>query len=195
MVTPAQRRTAVTYLKATYPVSTRRACELVHRARSRWYHQSTRAGDGALGDALREKAAERPRWGYRRLHVLLARDGWQVNHKRVRRVYREAGLQVRRRKRKQVALARVPRPVATQPNQVWAMDFISDQCATGRRFRVLSLLDTCTRECLALEVDTSLPAARVVRVLDDVTSLRGTPHAITVDDGPEFVARALDAWA
>jgi len=195
VVTPAQRRTAVTYLKATYPVSTRRACELVHLARSRWYHQSTRPSDDALADALREKAAERPRWGYRRLHVLLARDGWQVNHKRVRRVYRSTGLQVRRRKRKQVALARVPRPVAIQPNQVWAMDFISDQCATGRRFRVLSLIDTCTRECLALEVDTSLPAARVVRVLEDVTSLRGTPRAITVDNGPEFVARALDAWA
>ena len=118
-----------------------------------------------------------------------------MNHKRVRRVYRSTGLQVRRRKRKQVALARVPRPVATQPNQVWAMDFISDQCATGRRFRVLSLIDTCTRECLTLEVDTSLPAARVVRVLDDVTSLRDTPHAITVDNGPEFVARAVDAWA
>jgi len=161
-VTPAQRRTAVIHLEATYPVSTRRACELVHLARSRWYHQSTRAGDGALGDALREKAAERPRWGDRRLHVLLAR---------------------------------VPRPVATQPNQVWAMDFISDQGATGRRFRVLRLIDTGTRECLALEIDTSLPAARVVRVLDDVTSLRGTPHAITLDHGPEFVARALDAWA
>lgn len=168
MVTPAQRRTVVIHL---------------------------RAGDGALRDAVREKAAERPRWGYRRLHVLRARDGWQVNHTRVRRVSRVAGLQIRRRERTQVSLARVPFPVATQPNQVWAMDFISDQCATGRRFRVLSLIDTCTRECLALEVDTSLPAARVVRVLDDVTSLRGTPDAITVDNGPEFVARALDAWA
>ncbi|MBK8057864.1 MAG: IS3 family transposase [Gemmatimonadetes bacterium] len=195
LVTPAQRRTAVTHLRATYPVSTRRACELVHLARSRWYHQSVRAADTDLAEALREKAAQRPRWGYRRLHVLLARDGWQVNHKRVRRVYRAAGLQVRRRKRKQVAVARVPRPAATQPNQVWAMDFISDQCANGRRFRVLSLIDTCTRECLALEVDTSLPAARVVRVLDDVTSLRGVPRAITVDNGPEFMARALDAWA
>jgi len=195
VVTPTQRRTAVTHLRATYPVSTRRACELVHLARSRWNHQSTRAGDGALGDAVRAKAAERPRWGYRRLHVLLAREGSQVNHKRVRRVYREAGLLVRRRRRKQVALARVPRPLATRPNQVWAMHFISDQCATGRRFRVLSLIDTCMREGLALEVDTSLSAARVVRVLDDVTSLRGTPQAITVENGPEFVARALDAWA
>lgn len=144
---------------------------------------------------MREKAAERLRWGYRRLHVLLARDGWPMNHNRVRRAHRRTGLQVRRRKRKQVSLAWVPRPVATPPNQVWAMDFISDQCATGRRFRVLSLIDSCTRKCLALEVDTSWPAARVVRVLDDVTSLRGTPHAITVDNGPEFVARALDAWA
>lgn len=86
MVTPAQRRTAVTHLKATYPGSTRRACELVHLARSRWYHQSTRPSDSALAEALREKAAVRPRWGYRRLHVRLARDGWQVDHKRVRRV-------------------------------------------------------------------------------------------------------------
>ncbi len=181
-MTPAQRRTAVTLLKATYPVSTRRACELVHLARSRWYHPSTRSSDGALAEALREKAAARPRWGYRRLHMLLARDGWHVNHKRVRRVDRDAGLQVRRRRRKQVSLARAPRPVVTLPNQVWATDFINDQCATGRRFRVLSLIDTCTRECLALEVDTSLPAARVVRVLDAVASLRGTPDAITVDN-------------
>lgn len=100
METPTQRRTAVSHLCATYPVSTRRACELVHLARSRWYHQSTSAGDGALSDALRAKAAERPRWGYRRLHVLLARDGWQVNHKPVRRVYHDAGLQVKRRKLK-----------------------------------------------------------------------------------------------
>lgn len=195
MVTPAQRRTAVTHLRAKYPVSTRRACELVHLARSRWYHQSPRARDTGLADALREKAVQRPRWGYRRLHVLLVRDGWHVNHTRVRRVYRDAGLQVKQRKRKQVAVARVPRPAATQPNHVWAMDCINDQCATGRRFRVLSLIDTGTRECLALEVDTSLPAARVVRVLDDVTSLRGVPRAISVDNGPEFVARALDAWA
>lgn len=183
------------HLRATCPVSTRRACELVHLARSRWNHQSTRATASGLADALLEKAIQRPRWGYRRLHVLLVRDGWHANHKRARRVYRHAGLQVKRRKRKQVAVARVPRPAATQPNHVWAMDFISDQCATGRRFRVRSLIDTCTRECLELEVDTSLPAARVVRVLDDVTSLRGVPRAIKVDNCPEFVARALDAWA
>lgn len=195
MVTPAQRRTAVTHLRATYPVSTRRACEPVHLARSRWYHQSTRAGDTGLVDALREKAAERSRCGHRRLHVLLLRDGRQVNHKRVRRVYRDAGLEVRRRKPKQVSLARVPRPVATQPHQVWAMGFISDPWASGRRFRVLSLIDTCTRECLALEVDPSLPSSRVVHVLDDVTTLCGVSRAITVDHGAEFLARALDARA
>lgn len=181
-MTPAQRRTSVTNLQATYRVSTRRACEFVHLSRSRWYHQSTRPGDDALADALPEKAAECPRGGCRRRHVLLTRDGCQVNHKRVRRVYRGVGLQVKRRKRKQVSLARVPHPAAMQPDQVWAMDFISDQCATGRRFRVLSLIDTCTRECLALEVDTSLPAARVVRPLDDVASTRGTPSEMVRDN-------------
>jgi putative transposase len=176
-------------------VSLRRACQLVRLSRSRWYHWSQRASDGPLATALAAKAAERPRWGYRRLHILLARDGWRVNHKRVRRVYRASGLQVKRRKRKQVAVVRVPRPMAAQPKQVWAMDFTGDQCATGRRFRVFSLVDTCTRECLALEVDTSLPATRVVQVLEALRQVRGAPAAISVDNGPEFIAKAVDAWA
>lgn len=195
MVTPAQRRTAVTHLRATYPVSLRRACQLLHLARSRWYHQSVRPSDAPLATALLTKAAKRPRWGYRRLQVRLQRDGWRVNHKRVQRVYRAAGLQVKRRRRKQVAVVRHPRPVAAAPNAVWAMDFIGDACATGRRFRVFSLVDTCTRECLALEVDTSLPSARVVQVLEALRAVRGVPTAITVDNGPEFIAKALDAWA
>lgn len=123
------------------------------------------------------------------------RDGWDVNHKRVRRVYRQAGLQVKRGKRTQTLHACVPHPVATQPHQVWAMGFISDPWASGRRFRVLSLIGTCTRECLALEVDPSLPSSRVVRVLDDVTTLCGVSRAITVDHGAEFLARAFDARA
>ena len=130
MVTPEQRRAVVTPLRATYPVSTRRACQLSGLARSRWYHQSQRPSDAPLVEALQTKAAERPRRGYRRLHILLARDGWHVNAKRVRRVYRTAGLQVKRRRRKQAIVLRLPRPVATAPNQVWAMDFIGDPCAT-----------------------------------------------------------------
>ncbi|GJG89302.1 hypothetical protein tb265_44830 [Gemmatimonadetes bacterium T265] len=124
-MTTDQRRGAVTYLRATYPVSERRACRLTRLARSRWQHRSARPSDAPLADALRAKAADRPRWGYRRLALLLRRDGWRVSLKRVLRVYRAEGLRVRKgRRRKHVSTPRVPRPVAAAPNAQWTADFI-----------------------------------------------------------------------
>lgn len=141
-------------------------------------------------------AALKRRYGYRRIHILLRREGWQTNHKRVWRLYSQAGLSVRKRRRKRIAPAeRVVRPVATAPNQSWSMDFVSDGLAYGRRFRCLNIVDDYTRECLAIEVDTSLPGLRVAQVLQRLAELRGLPKSITVDNGPEFAGRALDAWA
>ena len=145
---------------------------------------------------LRELAQERPRFGYRRLHALLVRGGETVNAKRIYRLYRADNLAVRRRKRRKLRTPRlVQLPVATAPDQRWAMDFVSDGLACGRRLRTLNVVDVFTRECLAIEVDTSLPGERVVRVLDQLIVARGKPAFITVDNGPEFVSTALDRWA
>jgi putative transposase len=148
-----------------------------------------------LRQRLRELAVERVRWGYRRLHVLLLREGVVVNHKRVYRLYREEGLAVRRRKRKRVAVARQPMTVPSQLNECWGMDFMSDALINGRRLRVLNVVDELSREGLASEVDTSLPAKRVTRVLDEIALERGYPRRIRVDNGPEFRSAVLDAWA
>jgi putative transposase len=119
-----------------------------------------------------------------------------VNHKRVHRVYRAEGLMVRRRSRKRIAERRGPFPtVALTPNDCWSLDFMSDALATGRRFRTLGVIDTCTREVLAIEVDTSLPSARVVRVLERLIRKRGHPSEIVLDNGPELISRVLDQWA
>ena len=135
------------------------------------------------------------RWGYRRLHILLKREGVEVNHKRLYRLYREEGLAVRRRKRKRVAVPRRPMATPTRLNECWAMDFMSDSLASGRRYRVFNVVDALSREGLASEVDTSLPAVRVIGVLEEIALLRGYPARITLDNGPEFRSTRLDAWA
>ena len=148
-----------------------------------------------LRERLRALAAERPRYGYKRLCRRLRRLGVLVNHKKIYRIYREEGLMVRKRGRKRL-VRRVEQPTAAvQPNQRWSMDFTSDQLASGRRFRTFNLVDDCTRESLAIEVDASLPGARVVRVLTRVVAERGRPNEIVCDNGPEFIGRALEIWA
>ena len=137
----------------------------------------------------------RVRWGYRRLHGMLRREGLRVNVKRVYRLYREDGLAVRRRKRKRVAVARQPMAVPTRLNECWAIDFMSDVLASGRRYRVFNVVDVLSREALAAEVDTGLPAVRVIQALEEIAVLRGYPARITLDNGPEFRGVALDTWA
>jgi putative transposase len=168
------------------------------RAATRGCSVRRRATGRAAVAQLRQLASERPRFGYRRLHAMLRRDPrWAtLNRKRLQRLYRQEGLAVRRKTRKKLRQVRPP-PVAppTRPNERWAIDFVHDYLATGRRIRSLNLIDTCTRECLAIEVDFSLPGSRVCRVLDDAVWQYGLPRAITVDNGPEFISSALDAWA
>jgi putative transposase len=190
VVTPKQRRAAVTHLVASFPTSERRACRVIGLARSRWQNVSSRASDDALRARLRELAALRPRWDYQRLHVLLRREGHQVNHKRVLRLYREEGLAVRRRSRKRAAVARVPAPARERANERWSIDFVSDALADGRAFRCFTLVDDFTRESLAIEVAHSLPALRVIQVLERLARTGGLPQSISCHNGPEFAGRA-----
>ena len=145
---------------------------------------------------LRELASERPRFGYRRLHALLRREGRPVNRKLVYRLYKAEGLAVRRRKRRKLRASRpLPPAVLTRANERWSMDFVHDYLADGRRLRTLNVVDAYTRECLAIEVDMSLPAARVTRVLDSLVWKYGLPESLRIDNGPEFISTTLDRWA
>jgi putative transposase len=195
MVTPTARKEAAAFLVKERSASVQRACGLMGLGRSSFYHEPAGPDDGELRAAVRKAAAERRRWGYRRIVVKLRREGWGDNHKRIARIYREEGLQVRRRKRKRISRGhREPLVQPVRPNQVWAMDFVSDT-AGGRKVRMLTLVDCCSRESPAIEVDTSLGGARVCRVLDRVVGERGPPEQIVIDNGPEFTGAALDGWA
>jgi putative transposase len=195
-VKPAQRRAAVTFAQERLGLSQRRACRLVGAARSVVRYRGRRRDDVALRDRLRELAAERPRFGYRRLHALLRREGIAVNHKRVERLYRAEGLAVRCRKRKSpVRIRRGRPPVPARANEQWALDFLEDSLASGRKIRLLSVIDVFTREALALEVDTSLPGRAVVRVLTRLGAQRPLPAQLVLDNGPELISRVLEQWA
>jgi len=197
-VKPAARRQAVDHMCESYRVSGARACGLINLAMSSYHYQPQSVRDDApLRAALRRHAHTRRRWGYRRLLVLVRRDGFTDNHKRIHRLYRAEGLQVRRRTRRKQRLARGSgRPeTPTQPNQRWSLDFMHDRLINGRALRLLTVVDNYTRECLWLEADTSLPGARVARVLDQLVELRGAPAQLLSDNGPEFAGLVLDRWA
>jgi len=165
-------------------------------ARASLRYQSHRDRQEGLRIRLRELAAARVRFGYRRLTVLLRRDGWRVNAKRIYRLSTEEGLTVRTKHRTKAAgRARVPPPGATAPNQRWSMDFMSERVADGRCFRMLTVVDQFTRECLCLVADQSLTGEKVAQALEPVVFQRGAPRAITVDNGSEFASRVMDAWA
>jgi len=164
--------------------------------RSSYRYRRQRSDESGLRERLKQLAAARRRYGYRRLTVLLNRAGESVNHKRVYRLYREEGLSVRRRKRKRIgAVERQPLAIPSQTNQRWSMDFVSDGLDDGRKFRSLNIVDDYSRECVAAEVDTSIPGGRVVRVLERLRELRGLPKVLVTDNGPEFAGQALDVWA
>jgi putative transposase len=186
----------VRFLQERFALSQRRACGLIGIHRSTVRYEPTVRADDALRQRLIELARERSRFGYRRLHVLLRRQGLVVNHKRVHRLYRLAGLGLRRQKRKRMpSVARGALGLPSRPNQCWALDFVSDTLAWGRRIRCLTVVDCFTREAPAIEVDTSLPGARVVRVLEALAEQRGLPSTLRMDNGPELTSRALDQWA
>lgn len=183
------------FAKEKFGLSERRACELNDMDRSSYRYEPGEDRDTELRTRLTELARQKPRFGYRRLGVLLERSGEAVNHKRLFRIYQEAGLAVRRRERKRLERGRAGMPLLSRPNQEWSIDFISDALATGRALRALTVLDGFTKEAPVIQVDSSLSAPRVTRALDEVIAERGKPEGIRVDNGPEFTSRCFVAWA
>lgn len=195
MVTPDAKRKAVVHLVEFHQVSQRRACSALNVDRSTVRYQSCRADDDDLRDAIKRVSKERRRFGYRRIHVMVRREGFEVNHKKLRRIYREEKLQVRRRGGRKRALGtRRPMVVPEGPNQRWSLDFVSDAFTDGRRFRILAIVDDHTRENLALVADTSLSGLRVTRELNQVIAERGMPGTIVSDNGTEFTSMAILRW-
>ena len=194
-MTPDAKRKAVAHLVEVHQVSQRRACSALDVDRSTVRYQSRQSDDTDLRDAMKAVAKERRRFGYRRLHVMVERQGWQVNHKKFRRIYREEKLQVRRRGGRKRALGtRRPIAVPNGPNQRWSLDFVSDALTDGRRFSILTVVDDHTRENLALVADTSLSGLRVTRELDRLIAARGAPCTIVSDNGTEFTSMAILRW-
>jgi len=184
-------------MRETTAISERRACQLVGLSRTVLrYESKAQPENEQLQVRLVELAGERRRFGYRRLHALVRREGVQANHKRIYRLYRDAGLSVRRRKRRHgVAVERQALELPSEPNQVWSMDFVSDALASGRRIKVLTIVDDFSKEAIDLAVDFGISGQYVTRVLEQAARFRGYPKAIRTDQGPEFTGKALDQWA
>lgn len=194
---PSRRRTVVGDLQIAYDVSERRACRAMGFHRSSQRYRSQRDPQTVLRMRLKELAAARVRYGYRRLHVLLRREGFSVNAKRIYRLYREEGLSIRPRtpRRRRACRYRQGRESVAGINDVWAMDFMSDALFDGRSFRILTVVDCHTREALAVVPRANFRAHQVAQVLDEVVRQRGRPKSLRVDNGPEFAGRVLDQWA
>ena len=188
-------REAVAHLQACHGMSERRACRVIDAHRTSVHYRSKRDDNAELRDKLRELANQRRRFGYRRLHILLRREGVMINRKKTQRLYQEEGLAVRRRRsRKRAVGTRAPAPVLALSNERWSLDFVHDQMASGRRLRVLNVVDDVTRECLAAVPDTSISGRRVVRELADLIAERGKPGMIVSDNGTELTSNAVLAW-
>jgi len=194
---PTQRKTLVGHLIDRYRVGVRRACEVVRQSRSAWYYQSRENEDAPLLRRIEEIAAARVRYGFWRIFVLLRREGWKANHKRVYRLYCQAGLNLRRKRprRRKAAAQRLERTVLTASNQVWSMDFMADTLFDGRRFRALTIVDNFTKESLANEVDQQLKGEDVVAVMERLRHQPDLPQRIQTDNGSEFVSIIMDRWA
>lgn len=196
MVKPADKRKAVSYLIQNNDLSQRRSCRLLKMHPKIYRYVSLKSNDHVLRSNLIDIAKQRKRFGYRRVHVMLKRKGFDVNHKKVYRIYKEENLSVRRTKRKRLKSGQrenILTPIF--PNEQWAMDFMSDSLFSGRKFRTLNILDLFNRECIAIEVDNSLTGIKVTQILNRLIETRGMPKSITIDNGTEFTSKAFDQWA
>ena len=193
-MTAAQRRRAVDHLKSRR-VSERRACRLVGFSRSAAWYRLRDRNDGALRTRLKSLAEQYPKYGYPTLHDMLVLEGRVINRKRTYRIYREEGLQVRTKKRKKILRPRVPMPVPDTVNERWSMDFMSDQLASGRRFRILNVVDDFSRECVLQIVDFSISGQRLARELSRLGERRPLPRTIVCDNGPELTSKAMFFWS
>ncbi len=191
---PAARKAVALYAQITYPVSERRACRLLRLSRSVKRYVRLREDDPEVIAKIKTLAERRRRWGYRQLHRVLSREGVKMNQKKFRRIYREQKLSLKIRKGRKIrSMPRAPIEPPSGPNQRWSMDFVSDQMSsTGRKFRVLTIVDDFTRECVLLHVDFSIPGAAVTRAID---KLERSPKIFNIDNGSEFTGKAMDTWA
>lgn len=196
MASSVERRPAVRLLIETFEMSQRRACRMIDHPRSMKRYALRVEDQPQLRERLVALAEQRPRFGYPRLHILLRREGFPVNRKRIYRLYRAAGLALRAKRRKRAA-QRERRPMipAAGANESWSMDFVSDRLGDGRQFRTLTVVDDFVKLCPVLEVDTSISGDRVTRALDRAIEAHGKPRRLVMDNGPEFTSRALLAWA
>jgi putative transposase len=194
-LTPGRRRRAVGTLQERFGVSERRACRVAgqHRSTQRKQPQPPRSEDERLAGRLREIAKEHPRWGWKRAHTILLREGWTINRKRTRRIWRQEGLRrpVRARKRRRASNRQAARLRATRPNEVWAVDFQFDETADRRRIKLCNIVDEYTREALAIRVDRTCTAENVITVIEQLVTERGTPKYLRADNGPEMIAWTL----
>jgi putative transposase len=198
MVSPRQRRDAVSWAEATYQLSQRRACRALGVRRNLVQYVSQKPPETLLRHRLRQLASERVTFGARRLHAVLRREGSTVNHKKLRRLYVEEGLQLkpRRRRRRKAGTTREVRTVPTRPNERWAMDFMHDVLHGGTPIRIFTLVDVCTRECVALQAARSFSGQDVADLLHAAGVARGgLPEIVQCDNGTEFTSTALDHWA
>lgn len=196
MVEPEAKRENLKMIKSSFGLSERRCCILLNLHRSTCRYKPKRKDDDILRSRLKVLSEDRRRFGYKRLHTLLVREGFKVNHKKVYRIYKEEGLVLRRKRklRKYPKTSRV-RVVPSNPMDLWSIDFVSESLYGGRRFRAFTIVDTFTRECPWIEVGSSLTSHRIIRVLNMLKEIKGLPKAIVLDNGPEFTSKALDNWA
>jgi len=195
MVRPTVKRQAVGHMIETHGLSERRSCGLVNLSRTVNRYRPRPSKDIELGNRLRTLAQTYPRYGYPTLHHLAFAEGLVVNPKRTYRIYRELGLQVRTKRRKRLNRPRVPMLVPSRVDERWSLDFMSDQLANGRRFRVLNIVDDYSRECIGQIVDVSISGQRLSRYLDELLIYRSKPHSIVMDNGPELTSKAMFLWS
>lgn len=196
MVRPALRMQALDYVRGHYDISLRRACQLVQVSRSTPCYQRRKDPRAKLRQRMRELANIRVRWGYRRLHVLLRREGWQLGRSQCYRIYDEEQLQLRSKlpKKRKMTVQRRQRMLPSQAGQAWSMDFVADEFSNGGKFRILTVVDVFTREALAVHAVHRLKGEHVVEVLNRLVRHQGAPKAILVDNGSEFTGRLMDMW-
>lgn len=187
-------RRDVTFAMTEHGISERQACRLLEVDRTSYRYEPRPDSNAALRQALLDLARQKPRWGYRRLWAVLTKQGWMVNVKRIYRLYRQEGLLMRRLKRKRLKGVAPLNPLISRPNQEWALDFVSDALSNGRALRALTIVDSYTRECPAIEVDTGISSRQVTRVLERIIEQRGAPTSLRCDNGPEFTSRHFLAW-
>lgn len=195
MVKPSSKKQVVAYLIDQFQISERRSCELAGLSRTAYRYQAVASNDNELRGRLKALASKYSRYGYLMLHGLLKSEGLVINKKRTYRIYTEEALQVRTKKRKKLIRSRLPMDLPSAVNERWSMDFVSDQLSTGRRFRVLNIVDDYTRELVGQLVSVSITGARVSRFLDDIALTRSLPRSIVCDNGPEFTSKAMFFWS